>query len=285
MKDRRNQLKKEVNLPFIISVIVLVLILLTLSIILGHAITSKEQKREELATEQKRKEHPSQKTQLVLDQADKHLKKAKINDPKAKPRVALTFDDGPSLETTPELLKILKEKKVNATFFVLGANFEKNPEIVKQAKKDGNEIGSHSFNHKNFVYLSTEQATADHNRVNELFKSHLNMDIPIFRPPYGSTNKRVLSTLKVPNIMWSVDSLDWKSKNSQMIQQTVKQNVKPGSIVLMHDIYPTTVASVGNVIDSLQESGYEIVTVSELLSYDGETALYFSQSDKQQPKS
>lgn len=182
----------------------------------------------------------------------------------SKKLVALTFDDGPNEGTTTRLLDILKEKNVYATFFVLGIQAEKYPDIVKREVREGHEVGSHTMRHKVLTTLSAEAIKSDTNDANRTIKSILGYNAKIIRPPYGIINDTVRGALGAPLITWTVDTEDWKSKNADAVKAEVEKAVFDGSIVLMHDIYPSTVDAVGGIIDNLKKQDYEFVTVSEM---------------------
>ena len=186
-----------------------------------------------------------------------------------KKLVALTFDDGPSPETTPRLLTILFDKDVPATFFTLGNMAEKHPEIIKEAEKKGNEIGSHTMYHQNLITLSADAVQADISQAKSVIKSILGHSPSYTRPPYGNINDNVRRAVSNPMILWSVDTEDWKSKDPDTIIATAMSEVHDGAIILMHDIYPTSVDAVPKLIDTLREQGYEFTTIKELTKARG----------------
>lgn len=191
---------------------------------------------------------------------------ARVIDPK-KPMVALTFDDGPAPKATNAILDTLEKHHVVATFFDVGYRVEQYPDVVKRAASLGNEMASHSYDHKNFEKLTPQQIQADVKKVNAAFEK-AGVTPTLFRPPYGSTNSTVSQNIPLPIVTWSVDTLDWKTRNTQSILQEVqKAGNLDGKVVLMHGIYDTTAAAVEQMVPSLIEQGYQIVTVSELLQY------------------
>lgn len=186
--------------------------------------------------------------------------------------VALTFDDGPSPSTTPGLIDILYEKNAPSTFFVLGNMARANPDIVRRAERKGNEIASHTLAHQNLIRISAAAARADIAEATAIYGDILGHPPAFTRPPYGNTNDVVRASAGTPIILWSVDTLDWQSKNPAAILENAKSQAHDGAIILMHDIYPTSVEAVPAVIDALREAGYEFVTISELAAIRG-TAL------------
>ena len=182
-----------------------------------------------------------------------------------KKLAALTFDDGPSPETTPRLLDILREKDAPSTFFTLGNMARSSPDIIKRAAKEGHEIASHTMYHQNLVRIPASAVVADINEAKATFKNILGREPNFIRPPYGNYNNVVSTTSGVPLILWSVDTEDWRSKNPDAILSTAMSEVHDGAIILMHDIYPTTVEAVSPLIDTLRAQGYELVTIPELI--------------------
>ena len=183
--------------------------------------------------------------------------------------VALTFDDGPSNATTPRLLDILYEKDAPATFFMLGRMARNNPDIAKRAEKEGNIVASHTMYHQNLIRISANAAKDDIAESKAVFNDILGHEPTLTRPPYGNINGTVRDSVGTPMILWSVDTLDWQSKNVDDILAVTKEQIHDGAIILMHDIYDTTVDAVPVVIDELRKEGYDFVTVSELAKIRG----------------
>ncbi len=181
-----------------------------------------------------------------------------------KKLIALTFDDGPSADTTPRLLDILFEKDVPATFFMLGSRARGNPDIVKRAEREYHVVASHTMYHQNLIRIPAATAEADINESKSVFSSILGHAPELTRPPYGNTNSLVSGIISTPMILWSVDPEDWKNKDTETILAIIRAQIHDGAIILMHDIYPTSVDAVPIIIDSLRNDGYEFVTVPEL---------------------
>lgn len=190
----------------------------------------------------------------------------------SEPYVALTFDDGPHATLTPKLLDILKARHVKATFFVVGENAVQYPEILKRAVAEGHEIGNHSWNHPNFAKMSEDGVKSQIQRTQEAIEKATGITPKLLRPPYGSVTDHqrhwLHDSLGFKIIMWSVDPLDWKDRNSATVTRRILAGTHPGAIVLSHDIHATTVEAMPNVIDSLAGKGFKFVTVSELLALD-----------------
>ncbi|WP_021168378.1 Peptidoglycan-N-acetylmuramic acid deacetylase PdaC [Sporomusa ovata DSM 2662] len=185
--------------------------------------------------------------------------------------VALTIDDGPHYKTTPELLAVLREKQVKATFFLLGANVEAHPEIVMQTVADGHEIASHAYSHKRLNKLTKTEVIEEFERF-ETITQPLAPKPSFFRPPDGAYNDDIVALARergYTTVLWSIDAGDWRRPPVQQVVQAVVDNVKPGGIILMHDgQYPLpTAQAAAIIIDKLQSQGYQLVTMSELMQY------------------
>ncbi len=186
-----------------------------------------------------------------------------------KKLVALTFDDGPSELTTPRLLDILKSKDAPATFFMLGSMTRTYPDLAKRIEKEGHIAASHTMYHQNLIRISAAAMQDDINEAKSVYSNILGHDPTLVRPPYGNYNDAVRSAINLPIILWSVDTLDWKSQNVDSIIATTKNQIHDGAIILMHDIYSTTVDAVPILIDTLRQDGYEFVTIPELTNIRG----------------
>lgn len=183
--------------------------------------------------------------------------------------VALTFDAGPS-ENTPRLLKILKEKKVPATFFTLGKNhIEKYPELVKQMDAEGHEVASHTWSHKILTKIKPAEAREELERPNKAIEKLIGKKPTLMRPPQGRTNdevNKISKELGLAEVLWSVTAKDYTTNDSALIQKRVLEQTKRDGIILLHDIYKGTVPAVPGVIDELKKRGYVFVTVPQLLA-------------------
>ena len=185
---------------------------------------------------------------------------------KNKKVVALTFDDGPDGNTTPQALDILAKYKIKATFFVQGKNIAGNEAILKRMQAEGHEIGNHSWNHPVLTQLSLEDAKKQITDTEDAIKNVLGKSSKLMRPPYGAISDDIRNSLDLSFILWDVDSLDWKSKNEAAIFTEIQHQTSDGSIILLHDIHQPSVNSLPKVIEYLQEQGYSFVTVSEMLN-------------------
>ncbi len=183
------------------------------------------------------------------------------------PCVALTFDDGPSPQTTNRLLDILQQNNVKATFFVLGDNAARYPEILQRQVNDGHQIGNHSRRHKSFNRLSNDELSDEINYTNQIVKDATGYTPSLTRPPYGDFNQRVfdkLNELNQATVLWSVDTRDWEMRNSELIYNRAIASAEHGSIILFHDIHATTIDAIDPIIKELKARGFYLVTVDTL---------------------
>jgi peptidoglycan/xylan/chitin deacetylase (PgdA/CDA1 family) len=179
--------------------------------------------------------------------------------------VALTFDDGPNPNTTPQILDILKKNNVKATFFVIGKNAERYPEIIKRIMDEGHLIGNHSYSHIDFSRSSDAAIREEITKTQEIIKNASGVTPHFYRMPYGSGGQRVVNLLQpLKSVLWNVDSEDWKLRNTNKILDQVARTMKPQSVILFHDIYPTTVESVNILIPALKQKGYNFVFPQDL---------------------
>ncbi|MBB5173275.1 polysaccharide deacetylase family protein [Texcoconibacillus texcoconensis] len=205
-----------------------------------------------------------------------------LSGPWAEKKVAITFDDGPDPRFTPGVLEKLNEHNAAATFFLMGARAEANPDLARRIVEEGHDIGNHTYWHPDLV----EEGSVD-TLVNEVTKTEdqiaeiTGKRTSLFRPPYGFLYEKLveeLADLQYNVIGWTVDSLDWQELPVDEITSNVVDNTHPGAIILMHDggveeqDLTNTIESLDRIIPELQEQGYEFVTVSELLNIPAEKA-------------
>ncbi len=192
-----------------------------------------------------------------------------VRKPKDKKLIALTFDDGPSPATTPRLLDILQEKKVKATFFVIGRMAQAAPEILKREEQAGHVVGSHTMGHVDLTTLDLTGVQQEVVAMDGVFQANLGHVSRLTRPPYGAINDTVKTGIQQPLVIWTIDPEDWKVKDAAAVRKHVTERAFDGAIVLMHDIYGSTVDAVGGMIDDLRKEGYEFLTVSEMAQARG----------------
>ena len=190
----------------------------------------------------------------------------KVNCRKVK-CIAITFDDGPG-PYTAKLLTHLKRANVPATFFVLGQKVKASPKVTRAIVAAGHEIAVHTWDHRMLTKLSTEEVWREIATTIKVIKKTTGKTPKLMRPPYGETNVTVsiqARRAKVAQILWNVDTLDWKTRSTKKTVKAALQQTRRGSILLLHDIHPTSVAAVPDIIDGLRKKGYVFVTVSQLL--------------------
>jgi peptidoglycan/xylan/chitin deacetylase (PgdA/CDA1 family) len=206
-------------------------------------------------------------TSIALDDTSRVIRKV----PTTHKVIALTVDDGPHYKTTPELLAVLKEKQVRATFFVLGANAEAHPDIVAQAVAEGHEIASHAYSHKRLNRLTPAEVKAEFERFEAVVRPVAPQPV-FFRPPDGAYNDGIVALARehgYTTVLWSIDTGDWRRLPVPQVVAAAVNNAKPGGIILMHDgQYPLpTPQAAGLIIDKLRSQGYQFLTMSELMQY------------------
>lgn len=182
-----------------------------------------------------------------------------------KPMLALTFDDGPNPTSTPVLLDGLKKRGVKVTFFVIGSNAKKHPDIVKQEAQDGHIVGNHTYNHVEITKVSEEVARKEIMDTSKLVEEITGQPTQYMRPPFGAWQKELEMELEVMPVLWNVDPLDWTTENEDEIVNKVVTDVKENDIILLHDCYISSVNAALRIVDILQKEGYEFVTVEELI--------------------
>ncbi len=221
-----------------------------------------DNKKTKIKVEEK-KEKPPKKISTSIEKAVTKAIKYKVN-PNTNKYVAITFDDGPSKEVTEKLINGLKERDSKVSFFMLGNRIQLNQELVKRIHKEGHVIGSHTFSHKNLLKTNLQNALNDINTTNEIIKSVIGEYPKYIRPPYGNYNKKLLDSVDMSFILWSVDTEDWKKRDANLVYDYIINNTHDGDIVLLHDLYETSVDGVLKAIDYLKDEGYVFVNLDEL---------------------
>lgn len=183
--------------------------------------------------------------------------------------VALTFDDGPHQKYTLQVLALLKTYEMKASFFCIGKNIEKNPDILKEILKEGHLIGNHSFeHHPMYGFFSTKRVTNDLSRNHDLIFQITNKKLKLFRPPFGVTNPniaRAVKKLNLTTIGWTVRPFDTVVKDPIKIYQRITSRLKKGDIILLHDTNKTSVMALESILKYLKENNFKSVTVDELI--------------------
>lgn len=186
----------------------------------------------------------------------------------SKPMIAMTFDDGPYSPVTEKILDVFEQNNGKATFFCVGSRVAEYASSVQRAYNMGCEIASHTYSHVYLTRLKAKGIKKEQNKTNKAIRNIIGCEPTALRPPGGFVNAKVRKNMKVPMICWSVDSEDWKSRNTKKVLKRCKK-LEDGDIVLMHDLYPTTAKAVKKLVPRLVKQGFQLVTVDELFYYKG----------------
>ncbi|MFI8890020.1 polysaccharide deacetylase family protein [Streptomyces paradoxus] len=178
--------------------------------------------------------------------------------------IALTFDDGPAAPETATLLKHLARYRARATFFTVGQNVAAHPELVRAEARAGHEIGNHSWNHPDLTRLTPAAVRSQLDRTSAAVKAATGRAPTLFRPPYGAIDATVRAATTLSPVLWDVDTEDWKYRDEAKVARTVIDKAGRNDVVLLHDIHPTSVAAVPEILRTLTARGYHFVTVSHL---------------------
>lgn len=182
----------------------------------------------------------------------------------AKKKVAITFDDGPNPKNTKKVLETLNKYDAKATFFMIGKEVERHPDIAKEVAAAGHEIGNHSWFHENLTKLTISDALDNLHRTNEKIFEATGVYPTIYRPPYGAINESLNLAIPMEKVMWTIDTQDWKYKNLNHLMNEIQTNLQDGSIILLHDIHESTANALDTIVNYIVTQGYECVTISEL---------------------
>lgn len=185
--------------------------------------------------------------------------------PVEAPKIALTFDDGPSAAWTPALLDGLKERGVKATFFLIGENADKNPEIVKRMAEEGHLIGNHTYHHVELTKVSENEARLELADTSAVIVRITGKEPEYMRPPFGAWQRKLEQEIQMLPVLWTIDPLDWTTENQDEIVNKVVTEAEENDIILLHDCYKSSIEAGLRIIDILQEEGFVFVTVDKLL--------------------
>lgn len=189
-----------------------------------------------------------------------------------KPMLALTYDDGPSAHATPRILAALEKYNSRATFFMVGKQAEKRMDVVKKMEELGCEVANHTYDHTLMTKVPPEELASQLARTNQVVSDACGVSPVLMRPCGGARSEagmNIVGAISMPAVLWSIDTLDWKTRDAQTTIQTVLEQAKDGDIILMHDLYETTADASEVLIPELVNRGFQLVTVSELASYRG----------------
>ena len=197
-----------------------------------------------------------------------HLTSLHCNSTLTQKAVAISFDDGPHPEFTPEVLQLLKKYNAKATFFLIGKNAEKYPELVSEILSEGHSIGNHTYSHaKNFGFFSTQKVISELKRTNQIVTQLTGLKMMLYRPAFGVTNpmiKRALRQLGMQSIGWNKRSYDTTNLGQKQVYRRVVKQLKKGDIILLHDRSKKTVDVLEQLLLFLQENGFNAITVNKM---------------------
>ncbi len=179
--------------------------------------------------------------------------------------VALTFDDGHHPVYTERLLDGLKKRNVKATFFLIGKSADKYPELVKRMAEEGHLIGNHTMDHVQLNHKTYEEAIEQIRQSNQIISQITGQTPQYIRPPFGEWSKELQEEVDMTAVLWDVDPVDWKVKNTEIVVKRILKNARDGDIILLHDVYGTSVDAALEIVDQMQAEGYEFVTVDEII--------------------
>ena len=198
-----------------------------------------------------------------------HVKAFCHNPLEKEKKIALTFDDGPSIYTL-EVLELLKKFNAKATFFCIGKNIETHPEIIEKVIEEDHLVGNHSYSHSKFFdFYNAKRITEELQKTDQLLEKFTSKKINFFRPPYGVTTPSIRRALKITGhkvIGWNIRSLDGGTTDVELILNRIKKRVSPGGIVLLHDTGSHSVLVLEQFLQFLQQNNYQVVSIEELLN-------------------
>lgn len=179
--------------------------------------------------------------------------------------IAFTFDDGPHPVWTEKLLDGLKERGIRATFFVIGQSAREYPELIQRMLAEGNQVGNHTYSHVQLTACNTNEAVEEIRKTQDIIYQMTGFCPQYIRPPFGSWNEILQEKTSLETILWDVDPYDWKVQNTNAIVKSILEQTKDGSIILLHDVYETSVEAALKAADIFMERGYRFCTVDEIL--------------------
>lgn len=201
---------------------------------------------------------------VEIDTVEDPCKPRNISDLEGKKLIAFTFDDGPNNATTLKLLDGLKKYDARATFFVLGSRIDNHKESLIKSYQQCNQIGNHTYNHLNLLKQNINTISDEINNTNDSIYNILGEYPTVIRSPYGNTDQDIKAIGNMSTILWDVDTLDWKYRNSLKVADEIVKNAHDGAIILLHDIYSTSVDGALIAMEELKDE-YAFVTIEEMM--------------------
>ena len=185
-------------------------------------------------------------------------------------KIAITFDDGPNPEFTPKVLQLLTDYNAKASFFCIGRHVKKHPELLKQIYSEGHGIGNHSYTHSNTIdFKSTESWLVELKNTDQAIFNVIGKKTTLFRPPFGVTTPHLARALKITGhqvVGWNIRPFDTALKNQETILNRILKQVKPGSVILLHDTHEHIEYVLEQLLQFLKKQDYEMVTLNELIN-------------------
>lgn len=185
-----------------------------------------------------------------------------------KKAIAITFDDGPG-DYTEDLINGLNARHARATFFMVGSCVEQHPDILPLMVSGGHQLGNHTYSHSNITKTSDSGALEEINLTDDAIYNACGQRSTAFRPPYGAYTPEFAKTIDKTFTLWSVDTMDWKYRDAEKVKEAITSSCRDGSIILLHDLYKSSVDGALSAIDELQSEGFVFVTVDELMTRYG----------------
>lgn len=194
------------------------------------------------------------------------------NETLSEKKIAITFDDGPNPEYTPQVLQLLAKYDAKATFFCIGKNIKQHPELVENILKEGHAIGNHSYNHSPlFGFFGKKKVVNELKHTNKVIASFTGIPNTLFRPPFGVTNPSIAKSvkqLKLQTVGWNIRSFDTVIKNPDRIIQRIRRRVSPGAVILMHDTHDRVELVLEHLLLFLKDNGYQTVLIKDLIQLE-----------------
>lgn len=180
-------------------------------------------------------------------------------------KIALTFDDGPHPRYTKKLLEGLRKRDVRVTFFVLGQNAERYPELIQEMAEDGHLIGNHTYSHMQLTNSNKGRFEEELQKADAVIYELTGNHTEFVRPPFGAWDRSFEESLNMIPVLWTIDPCDWCCSDSGRVISRVLNKADENGIILLHDVYGSSVQAALSIIDALTEQGYEFVTVDEII--------------------
>ncbi len=185
-----------------------------------------------------------------------------------KKSIAFTFDDGPSTYDL-YIIDALVASHSKATFYMVGNRMKNFPSSIEKMVATGMEMGNHTYDHASLTSLGDAQVKEQITKTNAIFNEMTGRNLTSLRPSYGNVDKRIRLQVGLPVVLWSIDTLDWKSRNADKVYEAIISEAKDGDIVLMHSLYPSTLEAVRKVLPELYKMGFQVVSVEQLAKLKG----------------